>query len=40
MKKLLTLIVSLLLIVTMAFMAACTPKDVDAAKEKMKEKRR
>ena len=37
MKKLLTLIVSLLLIVTMAFMAACTPKDVESAKKKMKE---
>ena len=37
MKKLLTLIVSLLLIVTMAFMAACTPKDVESAKKKMDE---
>lgn len=37
MKKLLTLIVSLLLIVTMAFMAACTPKDVESAKAKMDE---
>lgn len=37
MKKILTLLVSLLLIVTMAFMAACTPKDVESAKAKMKE---
>ena len=37
MKKLLTLIVSLLIIVTMAFMAACTPKDVESAKAKMDE---
>lgn len=37
MKKFLSLLVSLLLIVTMAFMAACTPKDVESAKAKMKE---
>ena len=37
MKKILTTVTALLLVVTMAFMAACTPKDVDAAKEKMED---
>ena len=37
MKKFLSLFVSLLLVLTLAFMAACTPKDVDAAKAKMDE---
>ena len=35
MKKILTLLVSLLLVTTMAFMTACTPKDVESAKTKM-----